>query len=253
MNKMLLSVGLVLMIGVFAIAGGVYLMDVDVTKGQTIQIMSGGKSYPAYLATPDAEGDKEPTIVLLHSFNGLEPGYKTLIDKLAAEHFVVIAPEWQTFTKTPRDEVVMQLLSDTVDYLKNRTDVDPNNIGLTGFCAGGRFTMLFLPQMKEFKSGVAFYGFPYSGGPNNQSTPVEFISQLTVPMFIIHGIRDQASNVTDIYKYVQALDAADKYFEMKIYQGQPHGFMIVNGALSDSMAAKEAYEDMAEFFLNTLK
>ena len=227
-------------------------MDIDVVRGKTIQIVSNGQSYPAYLATPDAEGEKVPAIVLIHSFNGLEPGYKTLIDKMAREGFVVIAPEWQTFTQTPRDEIIKQLISDSIAHLQNRTDVNTTKLGLTGFCAGGRFTMLFLPQIKEFKSGVAFYGFPYSGGPNNQSAPIEFASQLSVPMFIIHGMRDQASNVTDIYKYAQALDSADKYFEMKIYQGQPHGFMIANGQLADSLAAKEAYEDMVEFFQNTL-
>ncbi len=103
----------------------------------------------------------------------------------AREGFVVIAPEWQTYTQTPRDEVVKQLFSDPIAYLKNRTDVDSTKLGLTGFCAGGRFTMLFLPQISEIKSGVAFYGFPYSE-PNNQTASVEFVSQLNAPMLMVH-------------------------------------------------------------------
>ena len=72
-------------------------------------------------------------------------------------------------------------------------------------------------------------------------------------MLIIHGTRDQASNITDIYRYAGELDAADKYFEMKVYQGEGHGFMIVNGSLSTSFAAQNAFHEMADFFDRTLQ
>jgi len=146
----------------------------------------------------------------------------------------------------------MQLVSDSIAYLKTRDDVDPENIGLTGFCIGGRYTMLFLPQITELKSGVAWYGFPYSEGSYNQSMPAEFVQELNVPMLIIHGTRDQYSNISDIYRYATVLDGADKYFEMKVYQGEPHGFMIEDGQLSQSFPAKDAYWQMATFFNRTL-
>ncbi len=220
---------------------------------QTAQIVSGGKTYPAYLAAPRPGGKTSTALILLHSFKGLEPGYKTLIDNLASEGFVVLAPEWQTFDVKPRDEVVKQLVCDSVTFLKRGSGVDSARIGLLGFCAGGRFTMLFLPQIPWFKAGVAFYGFPYSGGFNNQSQPAEFLQQLEEPLLMIHGSRDKASNVADIYKYAQALDAADKYFEMKVYQGEPHGFMVVEGKLSETSVAKDAFWQMVTFFNRTLK
>jgi hypothetical protein len=33
----------------------------------------------------------------------------------------------------------------------------------------------------------------------------------------MHGTRDQASNISDIYRYAGELDASDKYFELKVY------------------------------------
>jgi carboxymethylenebutenolidase len=241
-----------LMITLVGIAGCVNMNETAMpVKNESVQITSGGESYPAYLAAPTANG-KLPAVVLIHSFNGLEPGYKVMIDNLASEGFVVIAPEWQTFNRSPRDEVVGQLINDSVAYLKTRNDVNSSSLGLTGFCAGGRYTMLFLPQIKEFKSGVAWYGFPYSGGSDNQSMPADFIDELNVPMLIIHGTHDQASNVSDIYQYATDLNASGKYFEMKIYQGEPHGFMIENGQLSQSFPAKDAYWQMATFFNRTL-
>ncbi len=218
---------------------------------ETVTISSGGLDYPAYLASP-GDGQQHPGVVLIHSFRGLEPGYRDMSDRFASEGFVVIAPEWQTYEQTPRDEVVGALISDAVATLKSRSDVDPGRLGLTGFCAGGRYTMLFLPRMKEFGSGVAWYGFPYSGGFANQTAPASLIPELDTPMLIIHGTADSASPVTDIYRYAAELDSAGTYFELKVYQGEPHGFMVVNGVLSENPVAQDAFGEMVRFFSRTL-
>ena len=221
-------------------------------QSSSINIVSGNLTYPAYLAAP-SEAGKKPAVVLIHSINGLEPGYRNLTDNLAREGYVVLSPEWQTFERTPRDEVTEMLIRDSVAYLKTRPDVDSSRLGLTGFCIGGRYTMLFLPQIAEFRSGVAWYGFPYSGGSANQSMPADFIEQLKAPMLIIHGTYDRPSPVEDIYRYASALNASGKYFELKVYQGEPHGFMIENSELSLSFAAKDAYREMVTFFDRTLR
>ena len=65
-----------------------------------ISITAEGKTYPADIAVPSTPGT-HPAIVLLHSFNGLEPGYKVMCDRMATDGFVVIAPEWQTFGRRP--------------------------------------------------------------------------------------------------------------------------------------------------------
>jgi len=227
-------------------------VSVSPTRSANVQITSQGLAYPAYLAEPPETG-KKPAIILIHSFNGLEPGYKTISDNLAREGYIVLAPEWQTFNKTPPDEVLQGLIKDSIAYLETKPDVDFNRLGLTGFCAGGRYTMLFLPQMPEFRSGVAFYGFPYNGGFANQTKPVDYIQQLKAPMLMIHGTYDQASPVADIYRYATELNASGKYFELKVYQGKPHGFMIENGQLSESFEAKDAFREMADFFNRTLR
>lgn len=240
-----------LMISTLAISGCTSSRSMSQIQSANVEITSENLAYPAYLAQPSETG-KKPAIVLIHSFNGLEPGYKNITDNLAKEGYIVLSPEWQTFNKTPADEVMEKLLKDSVAYLKSKPDVDANRLGLTGFCAGGRYTMLFLPQMADFRSGVAFYGFPYSGGFANQSKPADFIEQLKTPMLMIHGTYDQASPVADIYRYATELNASGKYFELKVYQGKPHGFMIENGQLSQSFEAKDAYREMVDFFDRTL-
>jgi carboxymethylenebutenolidase len=174
-----------------------------------------------------------------------------MCDEIAGDGFVVVAPEWQTYGQRAGDDEVEAVIRSAVAFLKNRSDVDAGRLGLTGFCAGGRYTMLFLPQMHEFGAGVAWYGFPYAGPPNN-TAPVELVGDLASPMLMIHGSRDQASNITDIYNYTRELDGADRYFELKVYQGKPHGFMVQNRTLARDDASMDAYSQMISFFRRTL-
>jgi carboxymethylenebutenolidase len=164
----------------------------------------------------------------------------------------VIAPAWQTFNKSPNDAEVEAIVRSSVATLRSRPDVNTSQLGLTGFCAGGRYTMLFLPQVKDFRAGVAWYGFPDNPGFANDTTPASHIAELTSPLLMIHGSRDQASPIGTIYNYSTKLDAAGKYFELKVYQGQPHGFMIANGSLVREDFAENAYTEMITFFKRKL-
>ena len=96
-------------------------------------------------------------------------------------------------------------------------------------------------------------GFPYSGGFANETRPVDHISEFSVPLLMIHGSADQASPVPDIYKYAEVLNQTGKYFELKVYQGEPHGFMVQNGKMNGSDVARNAFKEMVEFFNRTLK
>jgi len=222
-------------------------------SGQMISVTSGGKDYVSYLSTP-ATPEKKPGIVLVHSFNGLEQGYKDLADEFAFEGFVVLAVGWQTFEKRPTDSVVEALLRDSITVLRSRDDVDTTRIGLTGFCAGGRYTMLFLPVISDFSAGVAWYGFPYTGGSDGQPVkPVDEIGILKRPLLMIHGGADAASPIAGIFQYATALQQQGKYFELKVYEGLPHGFMVQNGQLWRSDIADNAFQEMVSFFKRTLK
>ncbi len=59
--------------------------------------------------------------------------------------------------------------------------------------------------------------------------------------------------MTDIYRYAEALNQSGKYFELKVYQGEPHGFMVQKGQMNQSDVALNAFKEMVEFFNRTLK
>lgn len=121
-------------------------------SAERVEVTSQEQSYPAYLTVPAGDGQK-PAIVLLHSIRGQQPGYETVADELAADGFVVLALEWQTYEEEPPLDVLDTLLRDSLAFLGERGDVDPERIGLTGFCIGGYYTMYYLPTISEFAAG----------------------------------------------------------------------------------------------------
>lgn len=237
---------IVLLLGIAVLPLAVSAQEMEVQAGD-VEVTSGGQAYQSYLAAPGGEGPY-PAVILIHSFRGLEEGYKTMTDQLAAEGFVVLSVGWQTFEQQPSDDVVKQLVEDSITFLSERSDVDPERIGLTGFCAGGRYTMLLLPQIQSLKAGVAWYGFPYNG----DTAAASLIDQLTAPMLIIHGTEDQPSPINEIYEYATELQSANAVFELKVYSGEPHGFMLANGQLRTDDVAQDAFNEMADFFTRKL-
>ncbi len=235
-----------LVIGTMLLLAATFAAAQEVVAGD-IEIVSDGRAYASYMAAPAAPGP-HPAVVLIHSFNGLEPGYRDMTDRFAAEGFVVLAVSWQTFERQPSDALVAQLVRDSLAFLEARDDVDPARLGLTGFCAGGRYTMLLLPQIEALAAGVAWYGFPYAG----QTEPATLIDQLEAPMLMIHGTADRPSPIAEIYRYAEALDAAGAPFELKVYQGEPHGFMLSGGQLRLDEVAQNAFEEMVDYFRRKL-
>ena len=217
-------------------------------RTSTVDIESEGLVYPAYLAEPRAPGS-HPAVILLHSFRGLQEGYRTFSREFAAEGYVVLAIEWQTHDSQPDDAVISQLLRDGVTFLQSKDNVNADRLGLTGFCAGGRYTMLMLPQLDDFAAGVAWYGFPYNGEPS----AADLAGDLDTPLYIIHGSADQPSPIGEIYNYAQALEEAGAYYELKVYAGQPHGFMVAGADVNREPAAQNAYGEMVAFFDRFLK
>jgi carboxymethylenebutenolidase len=45
---------------------------------------------------------------------------------------------------------------------------------------------------------------------------------------------------------------AIRHFELKVYYGEPHGFMLSGGALREDEVAQDAFDEMASFFKRKL-
>jgi carboxymethylenebutenolidase len=128
---------------------------------------NGGEAY-GYLRLP--ESGSGPGVVVIQEWWGLTTHIASLVDRLAADGFVALAPDLYGGATTHDAEEAGRLMSElpldvaardlagAVDYLLERDDVIGEQIGAAGFCVGGSFVLnLAVQEGGKVAAVVAFY------------------------------------------------------------------------------------------------
>jgi dipeptidyl-peptidase-4 len=147
-------------------------------------------------------------------------------------------------TWTAYRQLGVQELADietAIRWLTTHSFVDAGRIGMTGHSYGGFMTAYALTHSKLFAAGVAgapvtdwhhydaFYTERYMNTPQEnpegykRTSVVEAAAQLHGRLLLIHGIRDDNVHLQNTLQLVNALQRADKDFEVMVYPNDRHG------------------------------
>jgi carboxymethylenebutenolidase len=122
------------------------------------------------LAEPSGDG-KAPAIVLIQEWWGVNDHIRSLVDRLAKEGFLVVAPDLYhgKTTKDAGEAAKMMQALDTLQavkeigaaasYLKEHPRSN-GKVGVTGFCLGGALTLASACHVPGLSAAAAFYGIP---------------------------------------------------------------------------------------------
>jgi carboxymethylenebutenolidase len=232
------------------------------------EVTVGPEKMPCHLARP-ATGGPYPGLVVVQEAFGLNGNIKNITDRFAAEGFVAIAPNLffrfpdnvVPYSELPRaiamvgkldDEQVVRDMNAAVDYLKSLREVKPN-IGTVGFCMGGRVAFLAACRIGEVKAAVPFYGggmvTPRQPGAK---APIDYVGDLRAKVLAFFGGKDAFIPVTEVDKFREALQKANKNAEVVFYPDADHGFMCDERPSYHPQHAKEAWAKTVEFFKTAL-
>ena len=132
-------------------------------------------------------------------------------------------------------------IEEAIEWLKKKPYVDGNRIGMSGHSYGGFMTAYALTHSKLFAGGIAgapvtdwhlydtIYTERYMDIPQNnvdgyeKTSVIEAAKDLHGQLLIIHGAIDDNVHVENTFKFVHALQQADKAFELMIYPRSRHG------------------------------
>ena len=203
---------------------------------QTLSV--GGSSMSAYLSAPEGDGPF-PAMVVIHHAPGVDRFVQEIADNLAKENYVAIAPN--LFHRIT-DEMVEQTglskrdqLSDpdiiadvnaSVDFLRSHGSVNPERLGITGFCMGGRVVWLAACSNPHFKAAVPFYGgnimAPWGAG---DVPPFELADGINCPMLFHFGEIDANPSQDDMRALDAELTRLGKEHRFYSYPNADHAFM----------------------------
>lgn len=211
-----------------------------------------GESAPGYLARPDAQG-AFAGVVVLQEWWGLDDHIKRVVERMAAEGFVAIAPDFYrgNVATEPDDarRLAMQLerpkavvdAQGAIDYLLTQPFVSSKAIGVIGFCMGGAIAGMMSYKGRSVGAVVSFYG----GGFRITDEVAEGIS---APFLGIYGEADQGIPLDIVAENERQLQQHNIPHEIVIYPGAPHAFFNDTRPAYRPEAAEDAWRRAVSWF-----
>lgn len=247
---------IILLAGSIALDYAIGRDRLDTIANVTIPGANSGPDVRAYVAKPEGEGPF-PTVIMIHEFWGLNDSILDKADLLAKEGYLVIAPDafrgtttgwipraiYQVITANPED--INADLDSVYAWLASQPTIDPDRIGIAGFCFGGRTSLAYSLHNNQLAATVIFYGSP--------ETDPAILKSLPGPVLGIFGEADQSIPVEQVNAFEAALTEAGVPHEITTYEGQPHAFVKDAQGIQAGGAQGEAWDQMLAFLEENLK
>lgn len=231
---------------------------------------------------------KAPLLILVHGgvHGDFDTGFAHILRELLEQGYVVVAPDYRGSTGYG-GEYYDQIdyggaeIDDSHDFrnwaVENIPQVDPARVGILGWSHGGYHTLFNIFRWPEDYK-VAYAGVPVSDlvqrmGYKSQGyrdlfagfigkqaeddpaeyrkrSPVNHVEKLKTPLLVHTNTNDEDVNVMEVQHLIEALKAAGKSFEYKIYENAPggHSFNTI-----DTKLARESRKEIWAFLARYLK
>ena len=234
------------------------------------KISSGDFRIPIYEARPSATG-KYPVVLVIPEIFGMHEHIKDVTRRFAREGFLSVTfepyareggvlhlPDIESVRKVADsvpDERVMGDLDALMAYVKQHPAGQADRIGVTGFCRGGMYTLLFAAHTHEVKAAVAWYGQlrPAKTPGVRTAGPLDIAAQIDAPILGLYGGADLGIPVADVKEMAAALKAAGKTSDFVLYPRAPHAFYADYRPSFRPEAAKDAWGRCIAWFNKYLK
>jgi carboxymethylenebutenolidase len=206
-------------------------LDASPRHHEYVALKHDGRTVQAFVVYPEVK-EKAPVVLMIHEIFGLSDWAKEMADELAAEGFIVIAPDLLSgmgpngggSSEFPSQDATVKAVS-ALDPAVVNADLDAaaeyakhipaanGKIAVAGFCWGGGKSFAFAVHSKVLSAAFVFYG----PGPAD-------VSSITAPVYGFYAGNDARIGAT-IPDTTAAMKAAGKTYEPVTYEGAGHGFM----------------------------
>ncbi len=237
----------------------------------TVEIETADGTCPAALSIPDGDGPW-PGVLLFVDAGGMRDTFREMGERLSALGYVVLVPD-VFYREGPYESVDMRTafaeeatrnrimtwmgryttdlaVSDArtfVDYLDSRPEVAPGGVGTTGYCMGGRLSLVTAANLGDRIAATASF---HGGGlaiAEDPSSPHHGAGDIDATVYVAGAIEDPF--FTDEQKELleQSLTEAGVVHTIETYPAH-HGFAVPDNPSYDVDAAERHWKATEEFF-----
>ena len=174
-----------------ALANGVDLSQATIKA-------SDGSEVPVEIATPAGKGPFPP-VLFIHAKRGYEGDERAHVRELAAQGFLVVAPDWQSgrfierWPSAHNPETEMDVEAG-LDYLKTLPNACKGKVGIVGVSRGPYYAIrLAAKRGPDIAAIVSYYGHmqnPNAPEPEQLFSIAPEIMQIATPVLFLIGDAD---------------------------------------------------------------
>jgi carboxymethylenebutenolidase len=208
-----------------------------------------GSDVSGALAEPSGTG-KAPCVVLVQEYWGINDHVKSLVERLAKEGFLVVAPDLY-HGKIAKDSTEASKLMTALDTLVAVKEIagataflkeharGNGKVGVIGFCLGGALSFASACHVEGLSAVVPFYGIP-------PADKVDY-AKVTAPIMAHFATKDEWASVAKAEEIKKQLDDRGHPMELHVYDSQ-HAFVNdTRPEVYDATNAKLAWERTVAF------
>ncbi len=236
-------------------------------RTESVDYRHGDVVLKGYLAYDDAVSGKQPGVLVVHEWWGLNDYARTRAEKVAALGYVVFAADIYGDGKVTqeaqeaghlagvflKDRALLRARAQAaLEVLREHGRVDPTRVAAIGYCFGGTTVLELARANAPLRGVVSFHG--------GLKTPDAAATRDVTPkVLVLHGADDPFIPAADVAAFQEEMRAAGADWQMILLGGAQHSFTnpdakgALKGALYDERADRRSWEYMKLFFEEVLR
>jgi carboxymethylenebutenolidase len=243
---------------------------------ETIEIKTPDGVANAYLVRPD--GEPHPGVLFIPDAFGLRPAIEEMADRVAADGYVVLAPNvFYRAGRAPVEALVgpvggenrasafqavlplikaltpARIAADGGSYLDCLERVAaPGPLGITGYCMGGRLAWRIAATHPGRVAALAAFHTAGLVGDDPESTHLSAADLGPVEAYFGFADEDPGATPEQIATLRQALEAAGVRYTAEVYEGAHHGYAVPDAPAYDKAASERQFRELSALLKRTV-
>jgi carboxymethylenebutenolidase len=242
---------------------------------RNVEIVTPDGICPAVLSIPDGRGPW-PAVIMFADAGGMRETMWQMGEQLSALGYIVLVPDFYyrngpyepidmrtAFSTKETAEKVMSMMQGYsvdmavrdavafVDYLDSLPETKPVGVGTTGYCMGGRLSLVTAGSLGgRIAAAASFHGGNLANADDPDS-PHHKAGAMKATVYVAAAIEDQSFPEEQRDLLEKSLSEAGVTHSIETYPAH-HGFAVADNPTYDSAAAERHWRATEQFFERTL-
>ncbi len=238
---------------------------------RSVEITTADGTCPAALSLPDGDGPW-PAVIMFPDAGGMRDTMREMGARLSDLGYVVLVPDFY-YRNGPYDPIDMRTAFSTketaakvmgmmqgyhvdlvvrdagafVDYLGSLPETRPGGVGTTGYCMGGRLSLVTAGHLGGRVAAAASFHGGNLANADDPDSPHHRAGTIRAAVYVAGAVEDQSFPDAQKELLERSLGEAEVEHTIETYEAH-HGFAVSDNPSYDDAAAERHWRASAEFF-----